>query len=119
MREIKFRMWDNDKMEIVCDNSSLEISAVTKSMSYKSRRENLQIIFMQFTGFHDKNGKEIWEGDIVKFHAILLQPVSDIYWRNGFYMRGWEHLDLDSKLFKDNKMWEVIGNIYENPELLK
>ncbi len=124
-REIKFRAWDKkeQKMNIVCRLGTKGFSHHFWSndpvICDNRQSDYVRYEFMQFTGLHDKYEKEIWEGDIVKFHAAMSQPISDVYWKNGFYMRNWEHLELDSTFFKHCKMWEVIGNIYENPELLE
>jgi hypothetical protein len=66
---------------------------------------------LQFTGLPDKNGKEIWEGDIVKYGVDAYQ----VFYEGGAYC-----LKKDI-WFSDNaaKHFEVIGNIYSNPELLK
>lgn len=84
-------------------------------------------IIMQYTGLKDKNGKEIYEGDIVKrivnkwvqdqgvvkfgFHKVTSDEwyYTDAY---GFYT------DSVYTAFEDDEDYEVIGNIYENPELL-
>lgn len=68
-------------------------------------------IWMQFTGLHDKNGKEIYEGDIVK--RDLDGDVGMVEIDSGvFTMSG----DCQLPLFQETV--EIIGNIYENPELL-
>ena len=93
-----------------------------------------QIEIMQYTGLKDKNGKEIYEGDIIEYKydsgstfigelvfGDYLKQTSDMNCRIiGFYLRG---IDIDGQDWytdfpKVNHI-EVIGNIYENPELLK
>jgi uncharacterized phage protein (TIGR01671 family) len=73
-----------------------------------------KIILMQFTGLLDKNGKEIYEGDIVKWYNKISYIV---YMDKGFWVNdeayGWEGEDLWNW-----EQMEVIGNIYENPELI-
>lgn len=71
--------------------------------------KQFEYIRRQFTGLHDKNGKEIYEGDIVRFNATYIKP-KVVYWNNemtGFY-------PLISE--RPNSL-EIIGNIYENPDL--
>ncbi len=79
-------------------------------------KERSDLILMQFTGLKDKNGKEIYEGDIVKTPAMLGEieyRESEVGFKlvemgNGYYG---EDFHLHSPL-------EVIGNIYENPDKL-
>jgi hypothetical protein len=67
---------------------------------------------MQFTGLKDKNGKEIYEGDVIRGEGGNL-PVE---WRNGFYMVRPDKTAFD---LVDGYEIDIIGNIYENPGLLK
>ena len=124
MREIKFRAWVKDRKEIF---EVILINYVTKKVTYLFERvgDLLNIRhekfndteLMQYTGLKDKNGKEIYEGDI--FH---------IGSKKILYVVEWIDCGLKGRQIK-NKSWigldywkddiEVIGNIYENPELME
>lgn len=144
-REIKFRVWDKDykRMHTVGDfhHDSLEIDEENNIFFFNLQcmegsphkginPEECAYRLMQYTGLKDKNGKEIYEGDIVKTHKGYLMKVH--WYNNGFklmfkfkrkyqgeeYWETTKDIELDSS---DDKRWgyEVIGNIYENPELLE
>ena len=74
----------------------------------------------QYTGMVDRNGKRIWENDIVK-HEVS-DTIGTVKWYQEDYV-GWcvDDIVIDEQQFTD-EMWnecEVIGNIFDNPELLK
>ena len=119
MREIKFRALDpgTDKWlyftltKLICGHG----------------RHNLRLKnWCEYTGLNDKNGKEIYEGDICRAAKSFICSISiDLY--RGVIMT-WAYMNARSKLVENmvEPMWrnhevslEVIGNIYENPELLK
>ncbi len=79
--------------------------------------EKLEI--MQFTGLKDKNGKDIWEGDIVTLNRILIPSgkpaMAQILYKSPTFL--WLS-DLEAGI-DFTQVQEVIGNIYENPDLLK
>lgn len=120
MREIKFRAWDSNANEMYQDVGTLPMSADHYSriagdgLAY--RHDNPKIELMQYTGLKDRNGVEIYEGDFGTGIDRNGNPFSGVvFWKDG----GFRIKTHDSKhgeplfFFK-----EVIGNIYENPELL-
>jgi len=117
MREIKFRAWDKQTKDM------LEFFA--PSMEFYNKRLNRyrhffdrHIIQMQYTGLKDKNGKEIYEGDIAKLRNRLFLA----YWNSDLAAFYWEPLDQKPSYPCFNigtvKDMEVIGNLYEHPHLL-
>ena len=115
-REIKFRAWDKGKKEFVDD---VLITANKHGFLYQNDNkcefsgEDRDIILMQYTGLKDKNGKEIYEGDIV--NENIQDRNYKIIFENGGFLGEAEDGHV---LFFGNKHVEVIGNIYENPELV-
>ena len=116
MREIKFRVYNVvSKKFIYIPNREralhLELELMGNLFTY-----NLQ----QFTGLKDKNGKEIYEGDILRFLSLNYQ----VSWEGS----GWSaacpyyskhHFPRFEYFNREAGMSEVVGNIFENPELLE
>lgn len=90
----------------------------------KSDSDDDGIVLMQYTGFEDKNNKEIYEGDIIKYYNNLYQVkwatpgfcISRIH-SNKFELELIANTEKKPEVIKESL--EVVGNIYENPELLK
>lgn len=120
MREIKFRCWDIFKQRWsnykINDGTVYFMDKNTGVWygSYNKRYKDFNL--MQYTGLNDKNNKEIYEGDI--FHIGSKKILYVVEWIDcglkGRQIRNKSWIGLD--YWKDDI--EVIGNIYENPELL-
>ena len=120
MRDIKFRAWCETEKHMYNWNDLLNqnlknIFTITKSCGYN---------LMQYTGLHDKNGKEIYEGDIVYCQTKYGKAKAIIKFIDGKFVAYWDSILTHPQnghciaCYEINKRFEVIGNIYDNPELL-
>lgn len=121
MREIKFRAWDKDKNKFLYQDSE-NIKGKIDSLHFFFSNLFNDCDLMQYTGLKDKNGKEIYEKDIV-LHDGYISVVSWGKIAHGFKLKT--DTSINNKFGKikyyslpHSKKIEVIGNIYENPELL-
>lgn len=126
-REIKFRVFDKNENDIV-RWELLNDGIIDLYHLFFAKDKNL--IIQQFTGLTDKKGKEIYEGDIIKCKPIDVIHPQDLFKYNNFEFLTsaiyWSkeyccfETDFNSSCFADSeKVIEVIGNIYETPELLQ
>lgn len=127
MREVKFEVIIEDNKELVGherinadghwehirpNRQAWLLGAITDGQEY------MKHIRRQFTGLSDKNGKEIYEGDILSCDVMLVEI---IYSANSFVGK-FRHIKNDPNPPLENKnylQWTVIGNIYQHPNLLK
>jgi uncharacterized phage protein (TIGR01671 family) len=139
-REIKFRVWDKRKNEFVVNYEEEPISSKYRSKCFDLWEWAAQMgtcltypiddyVFQQFTGMKDKMGHEVYEGDIVcenmtEETAVLggESLLGEVYFAAGTFM-----IDGDGPLFDHTfstspdilEDFTVVGNVFENPELLK
>lgn len=142
----KYRAWSKDK-KILAEVVSIDFWSENTVTEYFRERDFEDVILMQSTGLEDKNGKEIFEGDILKFNdewndycyegyvdgsteginyveierettcfAFGKTKISD---SSLFYLIIDEHLSFEELIKDEDFEFEIIGNIYENPELLE
>lgn len=163
MREIKFRAWDKEDKKLWkvvsitesvwgdCEEAHIRVCELHENPSKKETdvRMSVEYELIQFTGLKDKNGKEIYEGDIIKYsfrdgndiNTRFMQIYNDgvNFKMKELYRDYWlekvdgvlkiKHGHLTKYRGETNLLcdvlalviywYEVIGNIYENPELLE
>ena len=129
MRDMKFRAWDKEKKEWAWpypEGFSIigEVTVFELLQQWAGGIEQFNnLVIVQYTGLKDSKGVEIFEGDIVTYNYQDTIYKSEVGWVKNIC--GWEPfcipIDYDEVYILDN--WthlpiEVIGNIYESPELL-
>ena len=118
-REIKFRIWNGEEMQKPCDT----FMVATSGQIYNCGLNVTEIYtLMQYTGLKDKNGVEIYEGDIVRKLKINNEKEITgvvVYHHLEYTTNPTYDYKINSVLDYTQEIIEVIGNIHENPELLK
>lgn len=117
-REIKFRAWSEHQYKMINFNDLVDqewnfqdIDRINYGGSFSK--------LMQYTGRKDKNGKEIYEGDVIEKHfekyEVLFHNCEWVFTKlNDYYKEQFYKLN-----FFDNENFEIVGNIFENPEFIK
>ena len=139
MREIKFRAWD--KKEKIMINKNNNFINISELVSLAINEDLSGYVLMQFTGLKDKKGKEIYEGDIIEWVEFcskddlrkcwnkIKEPLDRDNYANYYFRdvveintRFWlknEDFGYEGEELVEPSDCKVIGNVYENPELIK
>ena len=121
MREIKFRAWEEELKLMLMP---VDLSSPLQEYKWLGRTD---LPIMQYTGLKDKNGKEIYEGDITKhkywegkdIYVVIKWDDGLLTFKGNVYSER-DGIECENVFFidSDNHKFEIIGDIYSNPELL-
>jgi uncharacterized phage protein (TIGR01671 family) len=143
-REIKFRVWDDDNKKFIFKNELFSGGQAKFTLNLKGELDYIKdsfdgqkdpnYLFQQFTGLTDKNGAEIYEGDIVQFGFFALNDhhitfdknknkeddITTVIWQHSVQwdFSKLEELRENIESNPDVVGVQIIGNIFQNPELL-
>ena len=130
MREIKFRAWIKNEKKMVYGKDATSSAHFTDSFKYRKN----EVVLMQYTGYKDRNEREVYESDIYAMEEYRYEEKTVTYWtvvwdekEYGFSLvanieksyRGEKYREdvyLPLRLIDGDRM-KYAGNIYENPEL--
>lgn len=134
MREIKFRVWDKQEkrmyddlrsdITLICDYESARLVFGDDFHDDFSVYSTNKIELMQFTGLKDMTGKDIFEGDIIRGsydqYGDKIEQTREVKYDEQMQLMPFHDIvGYDCELWMDEATYEVIGNVYENPDLLK
>ncbi len=118
MRTIKFRVWEPNAKEMIYNgvycHVSLDHNGVMNCTGFPE-----DVIPLQYTGLKDKKGKDVFEGDIINIYVTeMINEIlkAEVIFNDGAFCI--KYPDGNISAFVKNEI-EVIGNVYENPELLQ
>jgi hypothetical protein len=113
MREIEFRAWCHETKNISFSNDWETLAGFFGSIDLNIKN-NKSFMIMQYTGLKDKNGKKIFEGDIVKIDYNTMKYGIIEFIDHGFWIKN----GFGDHIMPYFQSMEIVGNIYENKEFL-
>lgn len=124
-REIKFRVWEKSSKQFLKGRECKEegdfpynsVSYPLQGFHLEDLFNNKRFVVQQFTGLKDKTGKEIYEGDILSLGGGMRKKLHEIVFIDGTFT--FENTPYDNEGIFESNLHKIIGNIYENPELLE
>ena len=123
MRELKFRVWSNywkkfaTEAELYIDGS---VDAIFEDDDGVPHHENTDVVIEQYTMLRDKNGKEIYEGDIVMYdYGFGTYIVTYRRYDASFVLEDDDREEILNLVLSGHPFYKVIGNVHENSKLLE
>ncbi len=115
MKEIKFRVWNTESKKIISHELIIQDFILYEELCHPVKRN----VFMQYTGLKDKAGVEIYESDLLRYKQDIYQDeFLEVKFDDACFIA--ESLNDRQHLNNQNiDDLEVVGNIYENPKLLR
>src|SRR3990167_9683825 len=117
MKEIKFRIWNKTKKMWCPDDHEIDFESIPHGFEIKPDKE--EAVIMQYTGLYDKNKKPIYEGDVVEYEDARIGR-AQVQWKECYFELLFPSGNVNfitTDKIRDMGI-QVIGNIYENADLL-
>lgn len=112
-RPNEFRAWDRERKKFWY----FGLFDLDQGYHFGAEEAISEMPISEFTGLFDKNGKKIWDGDVVKWFWMEEKISEVVFDKGAFSLKGWVHDTFHRDSIKTSL--EVLGNVYENPELLE